>query len=364
VTPREVSPYFVGQAMSIRAAVARMDASRLGIVLVVDEQRRLLGTITDGDVRRAVLAKVDLDLAVTRLLDRKAGTHYEKPLTAPAGRDRFEYLKLLKEHNLLHLPLLDPEGRVSDLVSLDEFVGEENASVRAVVMAGGKGSRLMPLTADTPKPMLRVGDRPLMEIILEQLRDSGIKQVQVSTHYHRDKIVEHFGDGRRLGVNLSYLHEDQPLGTAGALGTMETPSETMLVMNGDVLTQMDFRAMLAYHREMKADLTVAVTQYDIKVPYGVVECEGSLVTRLAEKPTLEFFVGAGIYLLEPSAFAYIPKGQRFDMTDLIQALVSSGHRVASFPILERWLDIGQQDDYARAQQQVRSLSPDEPEEER
>ena len=350
--PFDFSTVCVGPGCPIRGAVARMDRTREGIVLVVDGERRLLGTVTDGDMRRALLARIDLDGPISVLLARKEGTPLARPLSAPATASRDACRKLLKEHKLLHLPLLDKEQRVVGLVFLNELVPDHALGLRAVVMAGGKGSRLLPLTKDTPKPMLDVGDQPLMEIILEQLRDAGIKQVHVSTHHHKDKIVEYFGDGKELGLDLNYLDEDRPLGTAGALGLMAPSDETILVINGDILTQMDFRAMHAYHKELGADLTVAVSQYDIKVPYGVIECDGSFVRAITEKPTLEFFVGAGIYLLEPAMTRYIPKGQRSDMTDLIAS--RSAVVTAQLPDREYWLDTGQHGDYKKARRPVKA----------
>jgi NDP-sugar pyrophosphorylase family protein len=269
------------------------------------------------------------------------------------GADRSHYLSLLREHNILHLPLVDAQQRVAALVSLDEFLPDRMLPLQAVVMAGGAGSRLHPLTDDLPKPMLRIGDRPLLEIIIGQLRDAGIKQVKVTTHHKQEKIAAHFGDGSRLGVVLSYIEEDRPLGTVGGLGLLEAPDETTLVINGDILTQMDFRAMLAYHREHQADLTVAVRQYDLKVPYGVVERDGAAVRRISEKPAFPVFVNAGMYLLEPVIYRYIPKGERLDMTDLIQRVIDDGRTVVSFPVREYWLDVGQREEYAQAQDEIK-----------
>jgi len=237
---------------------------------------------------------------------------------------------------------------------MDSLVPDQPLPVQAVVMAGGKGTRLHPLTAETPKPMLRVGERPVLEIIIGQLREAGIKQVKVTTHHKSEKIEEHFGDGKEFGIELSYVEEDRPLGTVGGLGLLEIPQETTLVINGDILTRVDFRAMLAYHREHQADLTVAVRQYDIKVPYGIIECEGSMVRGVSEKPLLGFFVNAGIYLLEPGVYQFIPSGQRFDMTELIQRVLREGRTVVSFPIREYWLDIGQREDYEQAQEEIKS----------
>ena len=339
---------------AIRDAIVQMNRNHLGIVLVVEGDRRLLGTITDGDIRRAILASVDLRQVVTVLLERKQGTPFAQPITAPLGADRSTYLNLLQQYSALHLPILDQGGRVAGLVSLTDLLPEHVLPLRAVVMAGGAGKRLYPLTEDTPKPMLQVGDKPLLEIIIKQLRQAGITEVKMSLHHQPEKITSYFGNGKEFGVELSYVTEDQPLGTVGSLSLLEPPKETTLVMNGDVLTQVDFRAMLIYHREHHADLTMAVRPREFNVPYGIIECDGPLVKVLQEKPVLHFFVNAGIYLLEPSVYRYIPNGQRCDMTELIQSLLNDGRPVASFPIQEYWADIGDHACYAQAQHDVKS----------
>ncbi len=348
-----VDEHSVGPGATVRDAIARMDANRRGIMLVLDRERRLLGTISDGDIRRAILARLNLDTAVTELLARKSGSRYAMPITASVRADQNEWLTLFKRHMVTHLPLLDDEGRVAGLVGYDDFVPGEVLPLQAVIMAGGVGSRLHPLTEQTPKPMLPVGDRPLMEVIIEQLREVGIHRVNVTTHHQPEKISRHFGDGRKFGIELTYVAEERPLGTAGALGLMKPPEETILVINGDILTRVDFRAMLAYHREHQADLTMAVRQYDIEVPYGVVECEGQAVRKISEKPVLGFFVNAGIYLLEPAVHRYIPNGQRFDMTDLVQRLLDERRPVVSFPIREYWLDIGEHAQYEQAKEEIK-----------
>jgi len=258
----------------------------------------------------------------------------------------------MQEESIRHVPLLDGEDRVVDVACMSELLEQRKLPLSAVVMAGGHGIRLRPLTEDVPKPMLQVGDRPLLERIIEQLSHAGIRRINIAVRYQSEQISNHFGDGQDFGVELNYINEDRPLGTAGALGLMKSPQEPILVINGDILTQMDFRAMLVYHQECEADLTVAVRKYDLKVPYGVIESDGAFVQDLVEKPSLSFFVNAGIYLLEPSAYDYVPDGQRFDMTDLIQRLLEGQRPVASFPIVEYWLDIGQPADYAQAQEDV------------
>lgn len=343
----------IGPETSIHGAITQMEGNRIGIVLVVDTDRKLLGTITDGDVRRAILANVDLDQPVSVILARKTDSPFAKPITAPANAPRSTFLELLKQHGIHHLPLVDDQQRVVALVTLDEFAPEQPPAMRAVIMAGGMGIRLRPLTEELPKPMLPVGDQPLMERIVNQLRDAKISNVNVSVHHESEKITQHFGDGTEFGVQISYVTEDRPLGTAGALGLMAPPQETVLVINGDILTQVDFRAMQAYHQEHNAELTVAVHQYELQVPYGVVECEEARIRQVSEKPMLKFFVNAGIYLLEPSVYQFIPNGERYDMTDLIQKLLDEGRSVVAFPIREYWSDIGEHSDYQQAQEQVK-----------
>lgn len=339
---------------TIRMAMTAIDRGAKGIALVVDEERHLLGTVTDGDIRRAILAGDSLDTPVSELLARKADTAYPQPITARLTAPPEELLKTMRQYKIRQLPLLDEQGRVVDLVALEDLLPEETLPVQAVIMAGGFGKRLRPITEEVPKPMLPIGDRPLMELIIEQLRQAGIRRASVMTHYLAEKIISHFGDGSEFGIDISYVTEDRPLGTAGALGLMEPPQEPLLVINGDILTRVDFRAMLAYHREQGADLTVGVRQYDLQVPYGVVECQGPRVCGLREKPQLSFLVNAGIYLLEPTVHQYIPYSQRFDMTDLIEKLLAEGRTVVAFPIVEYWVDIGQLEDYEKAQEDVKS----------
>jgi dTDP-glucose pyrophosphorylase/CBS domain-containing protein len=352
LTHTELQSLFISPHHSIRSAMECVDRGGCGIALVVDEEMRLLGTITDGDVRRAVLSGTDLASPVSVILAGKISTQYPKPVTASPETDRKALVALMHEHVLRQIPLVDNEGRVVDLVMMDDLIPTRDLPLQAVIMAGGLGTRLRPLTEDLPKPMLPVGGRPLMELVIEQLRQAGIRRVNVTTHYKPEKISNHFGDGSAYGVELNYVNEDKPLGTGGALGLIDVPTEPMLVINGDILTQVDFRAMLAYHRENHADMTVAVRQYDIKVPYGVIECAGAQVCAVKEKPQMHFLVNAGIYLLEPKVYEFIPNGEHFNMTDLIQRLVDSNHAVVSFPIIEYWLDIGQLADYEKAQDDV------------
>ena len=197
--------------------------------------------------------------------------------------------------------------------------------------------------------MLAVGEKPLLEHIVRQLKNAGIRKINISTHYKSKAIRDHFVDGSSFGVEIEYFHEEEPMGTGGVLGLMPVPSTPLLVMNGDILTQVDFRSMLEHHREARAMITLAVHLYDIQVPYGVVACEGEVVQGLLEKPKYNFLINAGIYLVDPSTYKYIPSGKKFNMTDLIQWLLDANEKVISFPIVEYWLDIGKHADYEQAQ---------------
>jgi len=202
--------------------------------------------------------------------------------------------------------------------------------------------------------MLSVGGRPLMELMMEQLREAGIHRVNLTTHYQGGKIAEHFGDGKKFGVKIRYVEEDHPLGTAGALRLMERSHEPLLVINGDILTRVDFRAMLEFHHNHEANMTVAVRQHEFSVPYGVIESDGVAVTGISEKPVIQQFINAGIYLLNSEVCQIIPKGQRCDMPDLISRMLAEGQRVVSFPVHEYWLDIGRVEDYHRALNDIKS----------
>lgn len=341
----------VSPTATMREVMECIDRSGKGIVLVLDGSNRLIGTVTDGDLRRAILAGMNVDHSVDKVLANRR-TLFSNPRTALAGTSDDALLLLMNETGLRQIPLVDSEGQVVDVAFLNELVKEYELPLRAVVMAGGFGTRLRPLTDDLPKPMLPVGSKPLLELIVNQLREAGIKHVNVATHYRGDLIAEHFKDGQDFGVDIRYVREDQPLGTAGALGLLDESDDPLVVINGDILTRVDFRAMHSFHREHNADLTVGVRLYEFRVPYGVVNTDGVAVTGISEKPVVRQFINAGIYLLDPSVRRLVPNRQRYDIPDLIECLLAGNRRVVSFPIREYWLDIGKADHYDQAQADV------------
>ncbi len=328
--------------LPIIEAIKSLDRSAAQICLVVDDGRRLLGTITDGDIRRGILRGVRLEDPVTVIMN-------PKPLTASTASTAHERLMLMRSRKLRHIPLVNHDGVVVGVETESEFVAADDLPNAVVLMVGGLGERLRPLTATTPKPLLPVGGRPLLETILVQLAGFGFRRVFLAVNYMAEKFQETFGDGSRLGLEISYLHEDSKLGTAGALGVLPQPAEhPVLVMNGDVLTSVNYRALLDFHQEHRAAATMCVREYTIQVPYGVVEVEHSRVSRLQEKPSLTNFINAGIYVLEPATLRRLTAGERCDMTTLLQQVMDDGEEVVAFPIREYWLDIGRLDDFAKA----------------
>lgn len=345
-----VAALFVHRNTPIRQVIEVIDRSgKVSVALLVDDFDRLVATITDGDIRRAILAGLKIDAPVETMLPLKATQPNPEPVTAPAGIDLTSALALMQTRRVRQLPLIDADAHVVDVILLSDLLPEPPDPLRAVIMAGGFGTRLMPLTENLPKPMLPVGGRPLIERIVGQLKESGVDQIVVTTHYKPESIVRHFGDGANFGVTMTYVHENEPLGTGGALGLIPTADEPLLVINGDILTQVDFRALLEFHRDYGADLTVGVRSYTLNVPYGVVEHDGARVARIDEKPEIALFVNAGIYVVEPAVRRHLDGVTSLGMTDLIQAAIQEGLTVVSFPVLEYWMDVGQTTDYEQAQ---------------
>lgn len=351
---QDLEKILIDAGSSLRTAMACIDRGAKGIALVVDDRGSLLATLTDGDLRRAVLNGVNLELPAATLIETLRSQGKVRPISLPVGTSKESIIGTMKSHSVRQIPLVDEQGRVCDLAVLDELVGDPQPPVHAVVMAGGYGKRLMPLTADTPKPLLRVGDKPLIQRLVQQLKQAGISKVNISTCYKADQISEHLGNGQEFGVDLVYVSEHQPLGTAGGL-SLVSGEDPLLVVNGDILTALDFRALFNFHFEHGAEMTVAVREYGFEVPYGVVETNGVDVTGITEKPAVKLFVNAGIYLVSPSARRLIPPAQPFDMPQFIDLLVKNGRRVISFPVWEYWLDIGRPEDYDRAQQDAPRL---------
>ena len=328
---------------TIRTAIEVINAGNQQICLVVNEDLGLLGTVTDGDIRRAILAGTDMTEPVARIMN--ANPRVGSPTELPAS-----LLARMTEAQIYQIPIVDGDGQVVGLTSIEELVGAQEVPDNWVVlMAGGLGKRLRPLTENAPKPLLPVGRKPLLETILENFIQQDFRRFYISVNYKGQMIKDHFGDGGKWNVEIRYLDEDRQLGTAGALRLIPEPPKTpLIVMNGDLLTRVNFRHLLDYHAQHRSTATMCVRQYDFQVPFGVVHIEGDHIRKIDEKPVHSFFVNAGIYALDPGVIDSVPAGDLFHMTTLFERVIETGEKTAVFPIHEYWLDVGRIDDLDKA----------------
>ena len=331
---------------AIRRAIELMSASAILIALVVDEAGVLLGTVTDGDIRRGMLRGVGLDERVELVMSAN-------PVTAQSGASRSTILTLMSSSRVKQVPLLDQKGRVVGLELLDTLVTlpkvKENP---VVVLAGGEGMRLRPLTENTPKPLLDIGGQPVLEVNLGQLQNHGFFRIFLSINYLGEHIERYFGNGQRHGMSIEYLRERKPMGTAGPLSLVPRPiSLPCLVVNGDLLSKVDFESLLEYHRDGGFHLTIGVKNYQFQLPFGVVSVQGDQVVGIVEKPEEKRLINAGVYVLEPDILNIVPQDAYYDMNQLIESVLGlPGRKVGAFPIHEYWMDIGGVADYRQAQE--------------
>lgn len=315
-----------------------IDSAELQIALVVDENTRLLGVITDGDLRRALLNGLTLD-------DKAEAVMTENPVTATPDMKLSAIEHLMHEHSLQQVPVLDDAGAVVSLALHGRFLPRERINNRVVLMVGGLGSRLGELTKRVPKPLLRIGDKPILEIILDSLISQGFYRFTLCVNYRAEMIDRYFGDGRRWGAQIEYLREDKRLGTCGALSLLDpAPTAPFIVMNGDILTRVDFAQMFEFHESHNDVATMAVRPYDIDVPFGVVHARDNRIESLEEKPTERFFVNAGVYVLDPECIELVPRNEYYDITTLFSTLIEQGKNVSSYVIDDYWLDIGRRNE--------------------
>jgi len=336
----------VSPTATILKVVEAIDAGALQIALVVDENRRLLGTVTDGDIRRGILRGVALSEAVEKVMR-------QKPVVVSSDKEREEILSLMKKRQIRQIPILDRQGRVVGIEVLDDLIGMRPKGNWVMLMVGGLGTRLRPLTDECPKPLLKVGTKPILEIILESFIEYGFRKFNLAVNYKDEMIKDYFGDGSRWGVEIRYIQEAMRMGTAGALTLLpDKPKDPVVVMNGDLVTKVNFDQLLEFHKELKAQATMCVREYDLEVPFGVVQIENHKILNVDEKPVQKFFVNAGIYVLEPEILEMIPKESFYDMPNLFNKLLAEKIETVAFPVREYWIDIGRMEDLTKVSGEI------------
>jgi dTDP-glucose pyrophosphorylase len=335
----------------IEQAIRLLDEGQLGLALVCDERRRLLGIVTDVDVRKGLLRSMRLDGGAIQIMN-------PTPLVATPDVSRDDLVAMMHRTGLRQIPIVDHESRIVGVEILKDLVVDAaERPTEVIVMAGGRGRRMGGLTDTVPKPMLPVGGRPLLEILVERLRRQGFVNVTLAIRYLADVIEEHFGDGTRWGVRIRYVREADELGTAGALYLINPPPRApFVVINGDLVTELNFQRLVDYHEAQGNDVTVCAKHYQIDIAFGVLDLVGQQVSDIREKPSTTCHVNAGIYTLDPSVLGRVEGGDRLDMTDLIRRLLAAGGKVGCFPLRERWLDIGTPTDYRRAETEFADLA--------
>ncbi len=348
----DVTPSLVAPDDSLRKAIETIDTSAGKIALVVDGERRLLGTVTDGDIRRGLLSGVAMERPVSEVMNRH-------PRVAGPGDDKATLLERMRRERVRQLPLVDTAGRLVGLETLAELLQTGRRDNWVVLMAGGEGRRLRPLTSELPKPMLPVGPKPILETIVDSFVDAGFHRFFISVNYKAESIERHFGDGAARNVQIRYLRESHALGTAGALGLLpERPAAPLIVMNGDILTKVDFGQVLDFHRDHDAVATMCVREYGLQVPYGVVQIDGHRLTAIEEKPTIRHFVNAGIYVLEPEVLDEVEPDTPTTMPRLFERLLAKGTTCSVCPVREYWLDVGRMTDFERANAEFAGMFDD------
>lgn len=326
---------------SILSVMKIIDKSGMQVCLIVDAKKKLVASVTDGDIRRAILNDVNLEDPISSIMNTSPICIDESSIADSAD--------IMKAHKINHLPIVDEAKNIIGLQLLTEISEIEENDNLVLIMAGGLGKRLGALTLETPKPMLPVGGRPLLESTILNFKKQGFRNFLLSVNFKKEVIQGHFNSGQEFGVTINYLEEKRKLGTAGALSLIKKNVKAPFVLiNGDILTTLKFKNLINFHEENESDLTIGVREHTLEIPYGVVVSRGRVVSKIEEKPTKKVQINAGIYIISPSVLAFIPKDQTTDMPDLVNHIVKMGLKVTIFPVKEYWLDIGRMEDLKRA----------------
>jgi len=312
--------------------------------MVIDDNERLIGTITDGDIRRSLNNKSNMETQLHKIMNNH-------PITASEYENRLKIFELIRSKDLVAIPVLDNEGRITNLETSRTLTEATKLDNVVFLLAGGFGKRLGSLTSDKPKPLLNVGDKPIIETIINQLIKYNLKNFIISSHFKSEMLVDYFGNGDSLGINIQHIYEKEPLGTAGSLGLIdELPNDKpIIVMNADILTNVNFDSLLRFHKESNVIATICAQEYVHKMPFGKLIIENSRLQSIKEKPREKSFVSAGIYIFNPEALKYITRNTYLDMPDFLSLIMSKNKEIAVFPLHEYWLDIGQIEDYKKGQ---------------
>lgn len=323
-------------------AVRLIQGNALQTALIVNEKRKLLGIITDGDIRRGLLDRVDFNSNVSRIMN-------SNPIVVTRDMEMSQIRRIMREKVLHLIPVVNKDRIVIDLVFFTDVINGTSIDTPVVLMAGGLGSRLKELTRDCPKPLLNVGNKPILETILENFIEQGFVNFYLSVNYKSELIENYFGDGSRYGVRINYLHEDKALGTAGALYMLpDDVGHPVIIMNGDILTKVNFKKLIKHHIETKSVATMAVRKYKEKIPYGVIIADNGKIREIQEKPEKEYKVNAGIYILSREAIDIIPQNEFYNMTQLFEDLIKSDNIVSEYIVNDYWIDIGKIEDFEKA----------------
>ena len=331
----------VRDTVSIREAASILNETTLGIVLVRGENENLLGVVVDGDIRRGLLSGIDLESNVSLVMRTN-------PVIARNGISNNDVEILMRKKGVIQVPIVSGENKIVGLVIRDWNRETPIRDNLFLVMAGGLGERLRPLTEVTPKPMLLVQGKPILEHILQNAIMEGFKNFVISTGYLGSVIKNYFGDGSQFGISIDYIEETKKLGTAGALSLLQSwPDAPIVVTNGDILTNVRYASMLDFHLEENGVATMGTAIHESKIEFGVVDIAGTVVQRITEKPILEFLINAGVYVLSPAVRSYLIPNEYCDMPALFTQLISNGLRVVAFPFHESWNDIGTRSDFEK-----------------
>ena len=344
---RNLQDICINASASIKETMEIIGFGGVKIALVVESNNKLVGTINDADIRRSILKGSSIDQSIEKV-------YHGNPIIASVNSSEEELLSLCNKNRISQIPILNEKHELVDLFVLEDILLRTNHSNYIVLMVGGLGTRLMPLTQKTPKPMLKVGHAPLLETIIKGFINNGFKKFIFCVGYKYEVIKDYFGDGSLFGAEIEYIIEDRRLGTAGALSLTsiaDKTSDPFIVMNGDILTTVNYEHLIDFHNQNSAMATMCVREYDIKVPFGVVSTDGIEISNIVEKPVHTFFVNSGIYVLNPSCVKHIPRGKPYDMPSLFNYLKKRNNKVVSFPLQEYWLDIGQMNEFKRANEE-------------